>query len=64
MIDGYKDSNYIEIMKEICPELETSKPGELNSKRLPILKTLLPVIVNKMVALHGMKLLGQVRKFL
>ena len=29
MIDGFKDSNYIEIINEICPELKDSKPGEL-----------------------------------
>ena len=38
MIDGYKDSNYIEIIKEICPELEECDPGDLKSKRLPVLK--------------------------
>ncbi len=43
MIDGYKDSNYVEIIKEICPELATSKPGELNSKALPMLKNVITV---------------------
>ena len=41
MIDGFKDSNYVDIIKEICPELETCKPGELNSKRLPVLKNII-----------------------
>lgn len=40
MIDGYKDSNYVEIMKELCPELATCKPGELVSERLPFLKSI------------------------
>ena len=43
MIDGYKDSNYVEIIKEICPELATSAPGQLKSKRLPVLKNVITV---------------------
>ncbi len=38
MIEGYKDINYCEIINELCPELKESKPGELNSERLPFLK--------------------------
>jgi len=41
MIDGFKDSNYVQIMKEICPELETCEPGRLNSERLPVLKNII-----------------------
>jgi fatty-acyl-CoA synthase len=43
MIDGFKDSDYIGIIKELCPELETCKEGELNSKRLPVLKNIITV---------------------
>lgn len=44
MIDGYKDSNYVEIIKELCPELETLKPGEpLHAKRLPFLRNVITV---------------------
>ena len=43
MVDGYKDSNYIQIMNEICPELKTSKPGQLDSMRLPFLKNIITV---------------------
>ncbi len=43
MVDGYKDSNYVEIIKEICPELAESNPGELNSKALPMLKNIITV---------------------
>jgi DNA-binding transcriptional regulator YhcF (GntR family) len=28
MVQGYRDSHYDEIMAELCPELETLKPGE------------------------------------
>jgi len=43
MIDGHKDCDYIGIMKEICPELETCAPGEIISKRLPVLKNIVTV---------------------
>ena len=39
MIDGYKDSDYVGIIKEICPELANHTPGKpLHSKRLPFLR--------------------------
>jgi fatty-acyl-CoA synthase len=38
LIDGFKDINYIEIINELCPELKSSKPGELQSAKLPFLK--------------------------
>lgn len=38
MIDGYRDSDYVKIIKELCPELASCKPGELKSKKLPFLK--------------------------
>ena len=41
MVDGYKDSDYVQIMKDLCPELATCKPGELNSARLPFLKNII-----------------------
>lgn len=41
MIDKLKDSDYIGIIKELCPELQTCKPGQLNSKRLPVLKNII-----------------------
>lgn len=43
MVDGYKDSDYVAIMKELCPELATCKAGELNSKKLPFLKNIITV---------------------
>jgi fatty-acyl-CoA synthase len=43
MVSGYKDSNYVEIMRELCPELETSRPGALSCKRLPVLKNIVTV---------------------
>ncbi len=44
MIDSYRDSNYKEIIAELCPELETIKKGEqLHSKRLPFLRNVITV---------------------
>lgn len=44
MIDGYKDSNYVEIIKELCPELETAEAGKpLHIKRLPFLRNIITV---------------------
>ena len=37
-MQGLKDSNYIQHIMEICPEIATSKPGELCSEALPRLK--------------------------
>lgn len=44
MIDGYKDSNYIEIMQTVCPELANSEPGQLNSAKLPCLKNVISIV--------------------
>ncbi|MCR5523482.1 MAG: AMP-binding protein [Clostridia bacterium] len=44
MIDSFKDSDYKEIIKELCPELETLTPGEpLYSKHLPFLRNVITV---------------------
>lgn len=44
MVDGYKDSDYVSIMKELCPELETAEPGKpLHTKRLPFLRNIITV---------------------
>ncbi len=43
MVDGYKDSDYIGIIKELCPELETCKKGEINSKKFPYLKNIITI---------------------
>ncbi len=44
MIDGFKDSDYVGIIKELCPELQTHKAGEpLHSKRLPFLRNVITV---------------------
>ncbi|MBQ2676214.1 MAG: AMP-binding protein [Clostridia bacterium] len=42
MVDGYKDSDYVAIMKELCPELETAEKGRpLYLKKLPFLRNII-----------------------
>ena len=44
MIEDCKDSNYKEIMEELCPELENLEPGKpLYSKNLPFLRNIITV---------------------
>ncbi len=44
MIEGYRDSNYREIINELCPELAEKKPGDpLHSRRLPFLRNVITV---------------------
>ncbi len=43
MVDSCKDSDYVEIIKTLCPELETCAPGELKSRKLPCLKNIITV---------------------
>jgi len=61
MIDGFKDSNYLEIINEICPELKDSVPGQLNSKRLPCLKNVITVVTPMKGAFQwsGLKKIGK-----
>jgi len=44
MVDSYRDSNYSQIMAELCPELEDLKPGQqLHAKRLPFLRNIVTI---------------------
>ena len=44
MIEGHKDSNYQQIINEICPELQQCQPGEhLRARRLPFLRNVISV---------------------
>ncbi len=44
MIDSCKDSNYKEIIEELCPELKDIEPGQaLYSKKLPFLRNVISV---------------------
>jgi fatty-acyl-CoA synthase len=44
MIDGYKDSDYIGIIKELCPELKVIGKGKpLHIKKLPFLRNIITI---------------------
>ena len=44
LTEGSKDTHYGKIIAELCPELETLKPGKaLHSKRLPFLRNVITV---------------------
>ncbi len=43
LIDGFKDSNYVEILNELCPELKDCEPGQFKSDKLPFLKNVISV---------------------
>jgi len=53
MTKGTKDSNYIEHITKLCPELKTSKPGELNSARLPMLKNVIFIGEDKLPGMYN-----------
>lgn len=41
LMEGYRDTSYIDILYRLCPELHTSEPGELTSERFPKLKNVI-----------------------
>jgi len=44
MIDGYKDSDYVGIIRELIPELESTEAGKpIHSARLPFLRNIITV---------------------
>ncbi|OEC00955.1 AMP-binding protein [Lysinibacillus sphaericus] len=41
LIENFRDHSFINTLQEICPELEHCEPGNLQSKRLPLLKNVI-----------------------
>jgi fatty-acyl-CoA synthase len=39
LIDGYRDTDYVQAVFDLVPELKTSPKGSLNSRRFPFLKS-------------------------
>ncbi|MEJ5362848.1 MAG: AMP-binding protein [Spirochaetota bacterium] len=52
MIEGYRDSNYYEIVRQIIPDLDETKPGNINAENLPMLKNI--VFIGKRDSTPGM----------
>lgn len=47
LIEQYRDHSFINTLQELCPELEHCEPGNLQSKRLPLLKNVILIGENK-----------------
>ncbi len=43
LIKGFKDANYVQMVKDLIPELATCKPGELHASKFPYLKNIIYV---------------------
>lgn len=41
LMEGFKDSHYIEILNELCPDLKNSEPGNFKNENLPYLKNVI-----------------------
>jgi fatty-acyl-CoA synthase len=41
LMESFRDASYLEMIREICPELDHCEPGQLQSKRLPRLKNVI-----------------------
>lgn len=41
LMEGFRGAPYIDMLYEICPELNSSMPGELKSEKLPFLKNVI-----------------------
>jgi fatty-acyl-CoA synthase len=61
IIDGYRDSDYVNMVFELVPELKTSVRGELSSEKFPMLKNVVFIGPQKhkgMYSTHELILLG------
>ena len=43
LIDQYRNHSFIDTLYELCPELKDCEPGQLQSTRLPLLKTVVVI---------------------
>lgn len=41
LIDSYRNASYLDMIREICPELDECEPGQLHSARLPHLRNVI-----------------------
>jgi len=53
LIEGFKDSNYVDIIYELCPELKESAPGKLESKAFPFLKNIIYIGEKKLPGMYN-----------
>ncbi len=43
LIKGFKDASYVQVVKDLIPELATCRPGELHAAKFPYLKNIIYV---------------------
>ena len=55
MSEQFRNQHYVEIFKEICPELATCRPGQLKSKRVPDLKSVIVISDKTYDGCYGFK---------
>lgn len=53
LIEGFKDSNYVEIINQLCPALKDTEPGQLNNRTLPFLKNVIYIGDKKHAGMFG-----------
>ena len=41
LMEGFRDASYISMIKQICPEIDSCAVGDLNSEKLPYLRTVI-----------------------
>src|SRR5690625_2747146 len=59
MDEYYKGTSYLDVLKQICPDLNSSIKGELSSATLPHLKNVILIVMRKsLVVILGLKLLN------
>lgn len=54
IIEGYRESDYVEMVYRMLPELKTSQRGYLNSKRFPCMKNVLFIGQQKYRGMYNM----------
>jgi fatty-acyl-CoA synthase len=62
LIDGFKDSSYVEIFKKICPEIDSCEPGKLDSQRLPLLKNVIYIGTENIKGMYSFNVLHELSK--
>ncbi|MGE7091234.1 AMP-binding protein [Lysinibacillus sp. NPDC048646] len=53
LIENFRDHSFMNTLQELCPELEHCEPGNLQSKRLPLLKNVILIGNTKYPGVHN-----------
>lgn len=62
MIDGFKDSNYVDIINELIPSLKNASDGKVNTDRFPVLERVIFAgdrVPDGMLAFERLKEIGK-----